>query len=34
MPQLSVDADGKHIRVVDSALRTGRVKHYTLDKQP
>jgi hypothetical protein len=31
--QLRVDADGKHIHVVDSALRTGRVKRYTLDKQ-
>jgi hypothetical protein len=32
--QLSVDADGNHINVVESALRTGRVKRYTLDKQP
>jgi hypothetical protein len=31
--QLSVDADGKHIQVVESALRTGRVKRFTLDKQ-
>jgi hypothetical protein len=32
--QLSVDADGQHIHVVESALRTGGVKRYTLDKQP
>lgn len=32
--QFTVAADGKHIRVVDSHLRTGRVSHYTLDKQP
>jgi hypothetical protein len=31
--QLSVDADGKHIHVVESALQTGRVKRFTLDKQ-
>lgn len=32
--QFSVDADGKHIHVVDSDLLSGRVSRYTLDKQP